>query len=63
MPQAPLLCCKYSYIHHDQKGLSQAIDIHDISIPKNIVRVLISYLGALLFLAGSFYLLLMKSRL
>jgi len=60
MPQAPRPNCKYNYSHHDQKELSQAIDIHDISVAKSRVPFLLSYFGTLLFVASSCYFLLVK---
>ncbi|ONK67869.1 uncharacterized protein A4U43_C05F4650 [Asparagus officinalis] len=65
MPHFLLSKCKYSYHHHDrsQKELSQAIDIHDISIAKNWMLVILSYFGTLLLIASTCYLLVMKEML
>lgn len=63
MRQASFPNGKYSYSHRGQKELSHSIDIHDISVPKRKGLVLFSYLGTLLFLASSCYLILVKDKL
>ncbi|XP_010921065.1 uncharacterized protein [Elaeis guineensis] len=63
MPQCLLSHKKYSYSHHDQKGPSQAIDVHDIVIKKSKTRVIVSYVGILIYLATAFYSLLVKEEL
>lgn len=63
MHQGSLSHKKYSYSHHDQKGPSQAIDVHDISIKKSKTRVILSYVGILVFLATTCYSLLVKEEL
>ncbi|XP_008809982.2 uncharacterized protein LOC103721509 [Phoenix dactylifera] len=54
---------KYSYSHHNQKGPSQAIDVHDIFMKKSKTRVILSYVGNLVFLANTCYSLLVKEEL
>ena len=50
----------YGYSHHDQKGPSQAIDVHDIFVKKSKTRVILSYVGIFVFLANACYSLLVK---
>lgn len=57
-----LLNSKFSYSHNHQKEPSQAIDVHDIFIVKSKVRVLLSYVGTLLFLAIVCYSLLLQEN-
>ncbi|KAK8970703.1 hypothetical protein KSP40_PGU020163 [Platanthera guangdongensis] len=52
-------CC---YTRHHQNLISQAIDVHEISITRSIVRTLLSYTGILLFLVNC-YILLVKEKL
>ncbi|KAK8921777.1 hypothetical protein KSP39_PZI020835 [Platanthera zijinensis] len=49
-------CC---YTRHHQNLISQAIDVHEISNARSIVRILLSYTGILLFLVNC-YILLVK---
>ncbi|XP_072979281.1 uncharacterized protein [Typha angustifolia] len=51
----------YSYEHLGQKA-PQAIDVHEIFIRKNRLRVLLSYVGTITFLASIYYSVMAKEH-
>lgn len=51
---------RYSYIHGDHDGLSQAVDTHHVLVRKSSARGFLVYIAILFFLANACSLLLLK---
>ncbi|WOL14791.1 hypothetical protein Cni_G23572 [Canna indica] len=53
MSESPHFHRKYSYHHHEKKGLFQAIDIHDISVKRSRLQYFLCYFWIVVFLTSS----------
>lgn len=62
MPRISLTHSRYKYVHDNQEGHSQPIDVHEVFVRKCKERNVVLCIIVLLLLANTYYLLLVKGK-